>query len=224
MVISFNPAMRLRIGIRWLHSCIAKSKKRVKGQNNRIFYAKSVRLFNCIFDVEGDDNEISIGDFSMFRNVSFYIRGNNNKIQIKNNVHFSTDGSIWIEDDECMVVIAEYSTFEDVHIAATEPKSSIVIGKDCMFANGIDVRTGDSHSIIDSVSKKRINRAQNVIIGNHVWVASHVSILKGATLPDNSVVATRSVVTKSFSEENILIGGIPARILKSNIDWIRERI
>jgi acetyltransferase-like isoleucine patch superfamily enzyme len=92
-----------------------------------------------------------------------------------------------------------------------------------MFANDIDLRTGDSHSIIDSLSSERINYAQDINIGNHVWVASHVSILKGVHISDNSVVATRAVVTKSFQENNILIGGMPAKKIKENINWDRQR-
>nr|HQE12748.1 hypothetical protein [Flavipsychrobacter sp.] len=61
-------------------------------------------------------------------------------------------------------------------------------------------------------------------IGNHIWIASHVSILKGVHIADNTVVATRAVVTKSFIEKNILIGGMPAKKLKENINWDRQRI
>lgn len=93
-----------------------------------------------------------------------------------------------------------------------------------MFAYDIDLRTGDSHSIIDAHTQKRINYAQNIEIGNHVWIASHVSILKGVRISDNSVVATRAVVTKSFEDENVLIGGTPAKKIKENINWDRQRI
>ncbi|MGS0525300.1 hypothetical protein ACU8V7_09025 [Zobellia nedashkovskayae] len=90
------------------------------------------------------------------------------------------------------------STFEDTHLAVTEPSSKVTIGVDCMFANTIDIRTGDSHSIIDIKSNKRINYAKNIIIGNHVWVGAHSSILKGATIADNSIVATRLCNYKSL--------------------------
>jgi acetyltransferase-like isoleucine patch superfamily enzyme len=129
-----------------------------------------------------------------------------------------------MEDDACEAVIGENTTFEDSHIAVTEPNSKITIGKDCLFAYDIDLRTGDSHSIVDSITHERINFAQNINIGNHVWIASHVSVLKGVHISDNSVVATRAVVTKSFVENNILIGGIPAKKIKGNINWDRQRI
>lgn len=93
-----------------------------------------------------------------------------------------------------------------------------------MFAYDIDLRTGDSHSIIDSATMKRINYAKNIEIEDHVWIASHVSILKGVKILRNSVIATRSVVTKSFNKEGVIIGGAPAKILKENVTWSRKRI
>ena len=39
-------------------------------------------------------------------------------------------------------------TMEGGHIASTEGEK-IVIGNDCMFSNDIEIRNGDSHTIID---------------------------------------------------------------------------
>lgn len=202
----------------------ARPKKVIKGKNNDIKIAKSVLLNNCTFDIVGNNNKIKIMESSILNNVTFFIRGDNNKISVNKKVRFNRGGSIWIEDYNCETNIGECSTFEDVHIAVTEPGSKIDIGKDCMFAYNIDLRTGDSHSIIDSITNKRINYAKNITIGDHVWIASHVSILKGSIISDNSVVATRAVVTRPFEDENILIGGMPAKKLKENINWDRKRI
>jgi|AntRauTorckE5430_2_1112549.scaffolds.fasta_scaffold14585_2 acetyltransferase-like isoleucine patch superfamily enzyme len=199
-------------------------KKIIKGSGNEINVHKSVILYNCILDIKGEGNTIEIESASIFNNVTFFIRGDNNTIKIGENVKFNRGGEIWVEDFNCKVIIENNSTFENVHIAVTEPNSVVRIGENCMFADNIDIRTGDSHSIIDSLTKKRINYAQNINIGNHVWIASHVSILKGVHIGDNSVVATRALVTKSFKENNILIGGVPAKKIKENIEWDRERI
>jgi acetyltransferase-like isoleucine patch superfamily enzyme len=199
-------------------------KKIIKGTGNSFKIKKSVILYNCTFDIAGDNNKIEIDDSSVFHNITLFIRGDNNTIKIGKNVKFKRGGSIWIEDCDCVATIGENTTFEDAHIAVTEPGSEINIGTDCMFAYDIDLRTGDSHSIIDTITKERINYAQNIKIGNHVWIASHVSILKGVHIQDNSVVATRAVVTKSFEEKNILIGGMPAKKIKENINWDRQRI
>ncbi|HEX2967757.1 MAG TPA: hypothetical protein VHO46_01545 [Bacteroidales bacterium] len=201
-----------------------RTVKFVKGTHNIIEIDKSAILKCCKFDIIGDKNKIEVNESSSLNNVTFFIRGNSNRIVIGDRVRFSRGGSIWIEDNECEAIIGENTTFEDSHIAVTEPNSKIHIGRDCMFAYDIDLRTGDSHSIIDSRTNERINFAQNINIGNHVWIASHVSILKGVNISDNTVVATRAVVTKSFSENNILIGGLPAKKLKENINWDRHRI
>lgn len=199
-------------------------RKTIKGTKNVFNINKSALLDNCTFDIIGSNNEIEIKESAYFKNTTFFIRGDNNIIKIGKGVRFNSGGSFWIEDCGCEAVIGDNTTFEDSHIAVTEPNSKIIIGKDCMFAYDIDLRTGDSHSIIDSVTHERVNYAQNITIGNHVWVASHVSILKGVHIADNSVIATRAVVTKSFMDNNILIGGMPAKKIKENIDWNRQRI
>ncbi len=198
--------------------------KIIKGTDNVFDIDKSAILCNCTFDIIGNNNEIEISESSILNNVAFFIRGDNNKIKLGQRVRFNRGGTIWIEDYGCEAIIGENTTFEDSHIAVTEPNSKIHIGKDCLFAYDIDLRTGDSHSIIDSVTNERINYAQNINIGNHVWIASHVSVLKGVHISDNTVVATRAVVTKSFADKNILIGGMPAKKIKENINWDRKRI
>ncbi|RYX87910.1 acyltransferase [bacterium] len=203
---------------------ISKPKKKFQGTGNVLDIAKSAILYNCIFDIVGSHNKIEIGELAILNNVKFYVRGDSNRIHIERKVSFNRGGLIWIEDQNCEAMIGENTTFEDSHLAITESYSKIHIGKDCMFAYDIDLRTGDSHSIIDSSTNERINYAKDINIGNHVWIASHVSILKGVTVSDNSVVATRAVVTKSFTENNILIAGMPAKKIKQNIDWKRQRI
>ena len=47
-----------------------------------------------------------------------------------------------------------------------------------------------------------------VRLGDNVWVGDHATVLKGVTIGDNSVVAARSVVTKSVPE-NVVVAGIP---------------
>ena len=199
-------------------------KKDIKGKNNQLRFSSSSLFINCTIFIKGNDNEIIVKDTTFFKNVVFHIEGNHNRIVIEKGVHFNTAGSMWMEDDYCEIKIGEKTLIEDASLAVTEPHSKVIIGSDCLFAYDIDIRTGDSHSVIDVTTNKRINYAKSISIGNHVWIASHVSILKGANLPSNSIVATRALVTKPFSQENVLIGGSPATVLKQNINWKSERI
>lgn len=196
----------------------------ISGRGNRVAIHRSAFCVNCFIDVVGNNNTIIIHEAVRLHNLRFFIRGNNNRIEVGNRVRVNRDGELWMEDDGGQLLIGEQTTIEAAHIAVTEPGSRIEIGRDCLFAYNIDIRTGDSHSILDTRINERINYARDVFIGDHVWIAAHCSILKGVRLGRNSVVATRSVVTKAFDKEGIIVGGNPARVLKENITWQRERI
>jgi acetyltransferase-like isoleucine patch superfamily enzyme len=136
---------------------------------------------------------------------------------------YNKKGEIWIEDHNCTLIIGNSTTIEDAHFGITEPNSMIEVGDDCMFSSGIKLLTGDSHSIIDLKSQKRINYADNVKIGPHVWIGADVVVLKGVEIGKDSIVGSRSIVTKKYGP-NVIIAGIPAKIIKENITWDRERI
>ena len=52
---------------------------------------------------------------------------------------------------------------------------------------------------------------KNIIIGNDVWIGGNSVVTAGVSIADGIIVAAGSVVTKSFKEKNIIIGGIPAK-------------
>ena len=201
-----------------------KVKKKIVGKDNLIKYNLTSFLPKVEFDILGDNNIIEIGDNSFINNVKFFIRGNNHKILIGERVKFNIGSSIWFEDEYGYLSIGSGTTFEDVHIAVTEPNSSVRIGSDCLFAYDIDIRTGDSHSIIDVKTNKRINSAKNITFGNHIWVAAHCIILKGCTIPDGCIVATGSVLTKPIGSKQVIIAGNPAKVVKENVSWNRTRL
>ncbi len=194
----------------------------VRGENN-VFQAAGVSFNNVEVDIIGSDNTIVIGPGSRFNNVRFHIRGNGHRIEFGPNCRISRGGVIWFEDSGGVLQVAQNTSMVDVQIAVTEPGSRVLIGEDCMFANDIDIRTGDSHSIVDAASGERLNYAADVVIEDHVWIAPHVVILKGVHIGRDSVVATGAVVTKSFGS-GVIIAGNPASVIKSNISWKRERL
>ena len=151
-----------------------------------------------------------------------YMRGSNHLLKIGKNCRYS-GGEIYFEDHSCEIAIGNNKTIESAHLAVTEPPKKISIGEDCMFSSRIEFRTGDSHSIIDNLTKKRINPAQNTKIGNHVWIGAHSIVLKGVEIGNNSIIGTNSIVTKSIVSNSIATG-IPAKVVKHDIDWLRERI
>lgn len=174
------------------------------------------------FDIKGHNNQIFFAKNSLVKNTTIYIRGSNHTLHIEENCKYN-GGELWFEDNNCQIHIFSDTTVESAHIAVTEPNSKIIIGKDCMLAKDVVVRSGDSHSIIDNKSLKRLNFAKNVIINEHVWIASRSCILKGVTIGKNSVVGSGSIVTKDVPENSIVVGNA-GKIVKSNINWTRERL
>lgn len=98
-----------------------------------------------------------------------------------------------------VVYIGNGTTSNGCYIRACEGKY-VIIGDDCMFSSGILITTSDHHLIYDAVSKKRINIAKSVYIGDHVWLGRNVRINKGANVFSGSIVGACSVVT---SKKNI---------------------
>lgn len=54
---------------------------------------------------------------------------------------------------------------------------------------------------------------KGIKIGKNCWIGSKVTILDGVKIGKNSVIASGAVVNKSFGE-NVVIGGVPAKIIK----------
>lgn len=180
-------------------------------------------LLNTQLDVCGENNEVIIKKGASLNNVKIYIRGNNHRIEIGEKVVIK-QGILWIEDLSNKIVIGAGTTIEGAHIACLEKGHSVSIGKDCMFSHDISIRNSDSHSLVDLETKKRLNHASSIHIGNHVWIGVNALILKGTNIGDNCVIGAKSLVAGKTIPPFTLVSGIPAKILKENIDWRRERI
>jgi len=90
------------------------------------------------------------------------------------------------------------------------------IGDNTVMAWKCQLLDTDFHTL-NYEGKKEKNNVIN--IGNNVWIGCNVHIYKGSTIPNNCVVAADSIIRGVFEEENCLIGGNPAKILKRNISW-----
>ena len=60
---------------------------------------------------------------------------------------------------------------------------------------------------------------RDIRIGSDCYIGSAVRFSPGACIGDLVVVAMGSVVSGDVPESNALIGGVPAKVLKSNYNW-----
>lgn len=201
-------------------SIIGNNKLSINGRNNKIQYNSSL-LKNSRILIKGNNNLIVFGDKSRLE-IDVKIYGNNNLIEIGEDCIVKRV-KFWIEDDVNCVVVQRFSTIEESTEIACIEGCSIKIGMDCMLSSDIVIRTGDSHSILDAFGK-RINPSKNITVGNHVWIGHKATLNKGVNISANSIVASGAIVANSFDEQNCILAGIPATVLKSNINWTRDRI
>lgn len=177
---------------------------------------------NTAIRMSGTGNRIVIGDFTQLNNVTIHISGNDNLVEIGPWCTM-VGGSIWIEDSGNRVRIGEHSRLLGAtHLAAIEG-TSINIGKECLFSSDIQLRTGDSHSIVD-LEGRRVNPSADIVIGDHVWVGSGAVCLKGTEVAGNCIVGTRALVSGKFTEENCALAGVPAKVIRRGINWDIRRL
>ena len=93
---------------------------------------------------------------------------------------------------------------------------SLTIGDGCTISWDCQFLDEDFHKI--EYPGKKV-REKGIVLGDHVWIGSGVCIFSGAKIAKGSVVAANSSVHHVFEEENVLIAGNPARIVKRNIHW-----
>ena len=194
----------------------------VVGHDNDILSARA-SLNGVIFDISGNRNRIEINPGSQLSNVTFYIRGDDHTIVIGSGCILSSYVSFVVEDDHCHIHVGDRTAMYGYTTIAALERTRVEIGNDCLFAYNVEIRSSDSHSILDVKSKQRLNPAKDIGIGNHVWIGSHAIVLKGATIHDDSIVAAGAVVTKLEGEKGVIIAGNPARIIRRNVTWTHER-
>lgn len=200
---------------------------------------KNVEIKGCIDDVvfldyqslktvrdgltihnNGIGNRIEVGRDVIFDNFNIRINCNNSKVIIGDNCRLTGAVVMKITDNNNLN-IGDGTTVGGANFICGEG-SSINIGNDCMIAWGIEFRTTDSHGIFDLDSKERVNKAKDIVIDDHVWIGAHSTVIKGSRVGKGSVIAIKSVVSSSFDRENVIIGGVPAKIIKENIYWERK--
>lgn len=92
----------------------------------------------------------------------------------------------------------------------------ITIGNNVVISEGVSIRDSDNH-ILKGASSPMLGRIE---IKDNVWVGLNVTILKGVTVGEGSVIAAGAVVTTDVPSKS-LVGGVPAKIIKSNVEWNR---
>ena len=163
------------------------------------------------------------------KGVQIEIYGDNNKVEIDPSVK-TWNGHIVIGNPgtntpthNCLVRIGKNSDSNGVWIDLLEDNSAVIIGNNCMLSWNIHIFASDSHTIYDAKTKKLLNWGKEIIIGDNVWVAMDCTVLKNSFIAKNCVVGASAVVAGKFTEENCVIAGNPAKVVKRGVAWDGRR-
>lgn len=198
--------------------------KTKKSKGGEIVVSKNSLFRKSKITVKGTGSSVKIGNRCRFRNMVIEVFGNNSTVEIEDSVMVYEKCYISIKGDNCHYVIVSKTTIGSARFFLEESNTEIHVGSDCMFGREVCIDTTDFHSIVDATTGERINYPENVSVGNHVWLGYGVTLGKGAVVNDNSVVGKYAMVTKQFTQPNICLVGIPAKIVKENINWSRDKL
>lgn len=186
---------------------------KIKGINRKNFICNfnkdKVKFGLCRIGISGSETGL------MIKNKSLLYIHNNGKIYVNGSICLSR--GIYLEANGGVIIFGNNIKMNTGCYIESE-KSSITIGSDCSFGWNCTIKNCDGHHIVEN--GKIMDNHSDIYIGNHCWICSEATILKGGYLGDNCVLGYRSLLSKKISDKNgVIFAGQPAKIIKTDINW-----
>ncbi len=148
----------------------------------------------------------------------------NGTLVFKGNIQIGKDVSI---------LIAKDAYFEMGHFSCLGSSGLVVCKNKIVLKEyvrvGFQVQFIDTtiHQLIDMTTNKKMPLSAPIFLDSYNWVGNRTTIMKNTKTSANCIIASNSLINKDYTKfgNNILIGGIPAKLLKENIsrDWEGEQ-
>jgi acetyltransferase-like isoleucine patch superfamily enzyme len=229
---SFKEKLKLFLSIRWIRTIYFNFKMfpfETAYKLPVVFYEK-VKFSNLdgqiIINAPIKKGMIGIGQkfekFSRSRGIAELVISG--KLVFNGHAHFGKDVLVFV----AMNAIAEFG-----HMACLGSNVKYICTKNIVLGNwagiGYESQLSDSnyHPFKDLDTNKTASTVKEISIGNYNSFSNRVTVLPGTKTPEHCIVASNSVCTKDYTiyGEKILIGGIPAKLLRKNYvrDWDSEK-
>lgn len=183
---------------------------------------KRVKIGFSLIDVKNCviEDDVRIGHFNLFLQTKNLFIGDNARIG-----HFNI---IRGGEQVSLGRFSEIIRLNEIN-SIPNPIASNPVDQRFILGNGSVVTTSHKIDFTDKVEfGKRVilggrnsslwthNRQETkqITIGDYSYVGSEIRIAPGGEIPPKCVVGIGSVITKRFTEENKLIGGVPAKVIK----------
>jgi acetyltransferase-like isoleucine patch superfamily enzyme len=179
-----------------------RSIKIIPGRNTSIYLNKNARLIG--------QGQLFLGE--RWENSRFFpsqmVMRENSLLQLNGTFRMFAGCNVSVNQGASLVLGNSYSNY-NLNLSCFE---RIEIGDGVEISENVTIRDSDNHSI----NGQKVSAP--VKIGDHVWIGINATVLKGVTVGDGAVIAAGAVVVKDVPPR-ALVGGVPAVIIKENIDW-----
>lgn len=164
-----------------------------------IVFLKKIHL-NMLTIKKGNTIEIQKGG-------SLLLTGDKACFNRKNKVLISSSGTIEIGNNFWVNELSEFFC-----------RKKLKFGEDILIGSHVLFMDTDYHPMFN-LQNEIINHDKEIEIGNKVWIASNVTILKGTCIGSNIIIGAGSLVSGNLLVENSIYCGNPVKILKNDIRW-----
>lgn len=201
------------------------SRIKIRGRGNRVTIPARLgitMLLRVSIKITGSNNVLELGSVRVEGKLRMSIGGNGNRLVVGDDVRVVEQLRVEMIKgcNRALVSIGAKTSMRDVIVRNYDSDSSTIVGEDCMFSYGVLLSNTDEHAIFkDGIL---CNAAKECVIGDHVWVGIGATIFKNSHVASGSVVAAHSCVTRRFADENAVIAGVPACVVKTGVRWTRE--
>lgn len=153
--------------------------------------------------------------------AEFFLEG---RLFFKGHAQFGKDYFIYIKKNA-------YCEFGHMASVASNGKvicvNKIQLGKFARLGAESQIIDTNFHEMFNTVTNEKYPISSPIVIGSYNFIGNRVSIMSKTKTPNYCTIASNSLCNRDYSEieNNILLGGIPATLLRKNItrDWEGER-
>lgn len=191
------------------------------GLNNQVDIDASAELGKGVqIRIFGRNNHLLIGANTILGTGMIELRNSESSIKIGEDCVLN--GSFRCRAGQTHLRVGDKTTMMMAHISLHEA-GKITLGDNCMLSGDITMDVSDMHSILDVQSGERLNPPRDIVIGDHVWLAHGVRIMKGAQIGQDCIIGSRAMVFGEIPANSLAVGS-PARVVRSGVTWDRRRI
>lgn len=191
-------------------------------ENNKIIGLPS-EMINSRIEFHGEGNIIFFDENVVLDASTIRFFGNNSIVFLSSSSKHKTKVKIDVYNNSAFYMGKNCNTTRPIHAVLSEGKH-IIIGNDCLFSFKIWFRNADPHLIYDGSTKKRINKSKSVFLGDHVWIGQEAFISKGTKIGSGTIVGAKCVTGGKTFASNCSYAGLPCKLIKENIFWLKPSV